>query len=79
MLLAEARVVDSTHLELLSPIAVHPGRRLFVSVVQRPTADDERAEWLRLSAQGLEAAYGADEPDYPASSVRTPNPEFAGG
>jgi hypothetical protein len=38
--------------------------------------ETERQSWLPLSVQGLAAAYGDDEPDYPAKLVKEPNPDY---
>lgn len=40
------------------------------------TRDAEDAEWLSLSKEGAEAAYGEDEPDYSTAEVREPNPHY---
>ena len=36
----------------------------------------EQDEWQKLSAQGLNAAYEDDEPDYPVSLIKEPNPTY---
>ncbi len=36
----------------------------------------EQDDWRQLSAQGLNAAYGDDEPEYSASLVKEPNPTY---
>jgi bifunctional DNA-binding transcriptional regulator/antitoxin component of YhaV-PrlF toxin-antitoxin module len=38
--------------------------------------DDERQDWLRLSLQGLERAYGDNEPEYTSEMIIEPNPEY---
>ncbi len=43
-----------------------------------PSDDAEREEWLRLSQQGLRAAYGEDEVEYSLDSIREANPEYEG-
>ena len=43
---------------------------------EEETAGDP--EWLLLSAQGLAAAYGETEPDYPLDLIREPNPDYEG-
>jgi hypothetical protein len=35
-----------------------------------------REAWLNFSAQGLAAAYGDDEPDYPETLVKERNLEY---
>jgi hypothetical protein len=76
MVLVEAKVLDSTHLELSKPIAARQGLTVFVSVVESAERDVEQQEWLAASASSLQAAYGESEPDYPASMVRESNPDY---
>ncbi|MGO8703245.1 MAG: hypothetical protein ACLQVA_05455 [Candidatus Brocadiia bacterium] len=76
MVLVEAKVLDSTHLELSKPIAAAQGRTVLVSVAERGEKDVDRQQWLAASAAALQAAYGESEPDYPASAVRESNPDY---
>ena len=76
MVLVEAKVVDSTHLELSKPIAARQGLTVLVSVVESGQKDAERQQWLAASAASLQSAYGESEPDYPASMVRENNPDY---
>lgn len=39
-------------------------------------ADVEREDWRRLSAKGLESAYGGSEPEYSSSHLKETNPEY---
>jgi len=41
---------------------------------ERPSA--ERRDWLRLSAQGIERAYGDDEPEYTDADLKEHNPDY---
>ncbi len=38
--------------------------------------DNEREAWLNLSIQGLEGAYGEDEPEYSTDLIKEVNPHF---
>ena len=40
--------------------------------------NDEREEWLNLSIQGLEGAYGEDEPEYSTDLIKEVNPHYTG-
>lgn len=75
MNLVEAQVVDATHLELARPIQVPCGARVLVSIAAAGM-DEERAEWVKMSLQRIQSAYGPDEPEYSAATIQTPNPEF---
>jgi hypothetical protein len=38
--------------------------------------NNEREAWLNLSIQGLEGAYGEDEPEYSTDLIKEVNPHF---
>lgn len=42
-------------------------------------ANAEREDWYRLSATGLERAYGEDEPEYTEDMFKEPNPNYERG
>ena len=77
MNLVQARVIDSTHLELSKPIDLPLGRNVMVSVTEAPLEVDERDQWHSASATTLEDAYGASEPDYSLEMLNELNPGFA--
>ena len=76
MVLVQAKVVDATHLELSNPIAGPLGRKVLVSVAESSDADADREQWIRLSADGLQSAYGDSEPEYSTAMVRERNAEY---
>lgn len=76
MVLVKAKVVDSTHLELLEPIAARKGLTVLVSVAESGDMDVERLQWLTASAESLCAAYDESEPDYSVSMVKESNPDY---
>ena len=76
MSLLEARVIDSTHLELSKPIGAAQGETVFVSVTESPEGDPERQQWLAASCDTLQSAYGESEPHYSFSMVRESNPDY---
>ena len=61
------------------PLDLAPNTRLVVTVLPPEGADEARDAWLRVSAQGLEAAYGDDEPEYTADLIKEANPDYEGG
>ena len=68
---------DGERIRLEDGYPLHKNARLLVTVL--PGDDElamERADWLRLSAQGLARAYGPDEPDYPDSCIKERNPHY---
>ena len=44
----------------------------------RDSAEAEHQAWLNLSIQGLEEAYGEDEPEYSTDRIKEVNPHYAG-
>ncbi len=59
---------DGKQIRLDDPYELLPNTKLLITVVHKPTA--EQQVWLKLSAQGLSAAYGDEEPDYPLILVK---------
>ena len=49
--------------------------KLLVTILETP--DLESGEWQALASQNLARAYVDDEPDYPLSLVKEPNPDYA--
>ena len=43
-----------------------------------PAPVDEHEAWLNLSIQGMEEAYGEDEPEYSSDLVKEANPYYEG-
>lgn len=76
MVLVEAKVMDSTHLELSKPIEARKGVIVLVSVAESAEKDAERQQWLAASSSSLQMAYGNSEPDYSAGMVRERNPDY---
>ena len=77
MVTLEARVVDSTHLELSKPIDTPSGQKVLVSVAETQELLEDREQWARASAEGLQAAFGDSEPEYTVDLVKDPNPSFS--
>lgn len=75
-MLVEARVMDSTHLELTKPIAASRGSTVFVSVAEPVEQDIERRQWLAASSTALQAAFGDSEPEYTSAMIREINPHY---
>lgn len=66
---------NGTQVVLDEPFSFEPNVKLLVTILPSE-ADVERDDWLRLSAQGLEAAYGEDEPEYSLEHVKEANPTY---
>lgn len=76
MTVLEARMLDSTHLELSQPVDLPAGRRLVVSLVEADEELDDRQQWLAASADTLSAAYSDSEPEYSLDLLKERNPEY---
>ncbi len=50
--------------------------KLIVTVLPKQKSDIEHESWLLLSGQGLEKAYGEDEPEYSHSLLKEVNPDY---
>ena len=68
---------DGKQILLDDPYELLPNTHLLVTVIHVPNA--EQKAWLKLSAEGLSAAYGEEEPDYPLALIKEPNPTYETG
>ena len=71
----EAQVIDSRHLKLKKPIQIPAGSEIIITIESAESLAEGKA-WYTLSAQGLQAAYGENEPDYPLERIKISNPDF---
>lgn len=62
---------NGENIQLDEPFTLPAGTRLLVTILPESLPDAERQQWYALSKAGLARAYADDEPDYPASLVRT--------
>ena len=69
---------DGEQIRLDEPFRLEPDTLLAVTVLPKGESAGD-PEWSLLSAQGLAAAYGETEPDYPLDLIREPNPDYEGG
>ncbi len=49
--------------------------KLIVTVLPKQKSDIEYESWLLLSGQGLEKAYGENEPEYSTNLLKEVNPD----
>jgi hypothetical protein len=68
---------DGEHIRLDEPCMLEPDTSLLVIVLPKQHAENEHADWTRLSQQTLANAYGADEPEYSLDAIIEPNPDYA--
>ncbi len=63
---------DGQHIVLDEPFALPANAPLMVTLLATDSTD-ERADWLRASAAGLNRAYADDEPEYTIADLRRPS------
>jgi hypothetical protein len=61
---------DGEHIRLDEPYELTRDTPLIVTILS-PSLEEEHAEWARLSATSLSHAYGANEPEYSLSDVKS--------
>ena len=55
---------DGKKIVLDEPFKLRPDAKLLVTVLAEKAISDEHETWLLLSQNGLERAYGENEPEY---------------
>lgn len=68
---------DGKQVRLDEPCQLERDTQLLIVVVPR-SADAESEDWITFSSQGLNSAYGDQEPDYSLAALKEPNPDYAG-
>ena len=68
---------DGKQILLDEPFELEPNTKLIVTVLPE-TLEEEREDWTRLALEGLEWAYGDDEPEYSLDLIKEANPEYEG-
>ncbi len=69
---------DGQQIRVDEPFDLAPNTRLVVTVLPQEGSDETRDVWLHVSAQGLAAAYGENEPDYSPHMIKEDNPDYEG-
>jgi len=67
---------DGEHIVLNEPYELEPDAELVVSVVRSDNGHVPAVYALAL--EGLERAYGSDEPEYPTELIKEHNPAYEG-
>ena len=69
---------DGEQIRLDEPCQLAADTKLLVVVVPNQPTDGESEDWALLSLQGLEAAYGDQEPEYSSDAIKERNPDYEG-
>ena len=67
---------DGERICLDEPCQIEPDTQLLIIVSPKQSRDDEQDEWLHLSQQTLENAYGEKESEYSLDAIKEPNPDY---
>lgn len=67
---------DGNSIVLDIPYNLQPSDKLLVTVLQYDSGINEKEEWIASSLSQLNSAYSEDEPEYPQSLIKEPNPEY---
>ena len=68
---------DGSQIQIDDPFDLQPNTKLLITII--PPTDAENMAWINFSAQGLAAAYGEDEPEYPLHLIKEQNPTYEAG
>ena len=69
---------DGEHIRLDEPCQLEPDAKLLVIVLPKRPHVEENKDWMHLSLQALENAYGEQEPEYSLDAIKEPNPDYEG-
>ena len=67
---------DGERICLDEPFDLKPETKLMVTILPKQEPDNEHKNWLLLSGQRLEDAYGENEPEYSSDLLKEVNPNY---
>ncbi len=67
---------DGERICLDEPFDLKPEAKLMVTILPKQEPDNEYKNWLLLSSQRLEDAYGENEPEYSSDLLKEVNPNY---
>ncbi len=67
---------DGSSIVLDTDFNLQPNDKLLITVLQYETDMDEKKEWTASSLSQLNKLYTEDEPEYPVSLIKEPNPGY---
>lgn len=67
---------DGERICLDEPFDLEPDAKLIITILPKEGHGNERKDWLFLSGQRLEGAYGEDEPEYSSALLKEVNPSY---
>ena len=67
---------NGSSIVLDADFTLQPNDKLLITVLQYETGTDEGKEWIASSLSQLNKLYSNDEPEYPVSLIKEPNPGY---
>ena len=67
---------DGERICLDEPFDLELDAKLIITILPTDERDKEYKDWLFISGQRLEAAYGEDEPEYSPALLKEVNPKY---
>lgn len=71
-------VIKNGKIELLEPLNLPEGTKLLITLLSAENCLEKPQEWTNISLQGLERAYGKDEPEYTNDLIKEFNSTYEG-
>lgn len=68
---------DGEKILLDEPFNLDPNTKLIITVLPK-NYDEEREQWILLSQENLERAFGKNEPEYTMDLLKEENPDYEG-
>ena len=71
---------DGQQIKLYNRVNIEPGSKLIITIL--PIAknieakNEKNDDWMSLAMEGLERAYGENEPEYSLNLIIEPNPNY---
>jgi len=71
---------DGQQIQLYNRVNIKPGSKLIITIL--PIAknieakNEKNDDWMSLAMEGLESAYGENEPEYSLNLIIEPNPNY---
>lgn len=70
-------IVKNGKIELIDPISIPEGTKVFIiPIVLEEQDTEEREEWINLSLQNLNKCYSENEPEYSLESIKEHNTDY---
>lgn len=79
MVLKHLAIVKDGKIQLLEPLSIPEGTKLFIIPISLEDDAEERDNWSNFSLNSLNQCYGENEPEYTLESIKEYNPNYERG